>query len=106
MTRWYNIIRSKSLRWRGTFSHIVATEAHLGSGELLRASSLREVVGDPKLEARGSFLAVFTCLLEDTQVTGQVSLFSFAFFTYFCLSLLISARLLIYSHLRLTVMRI
>ena len=51
-----------------------ATEAHLGSGELVRAASLREVVGNLKLEARGSFFYCFYLSTEDTQVTGQVSL--------------------------------
>ena len=37
----------------------VAAQAHLGSGKLLRAASLREVVGDPKLGDRGFFFYCF-----------------------------------------------
>ena len=42
---------------------------------LLRAGSFREVVGDAKPEARGSFFYCFYLFTEDTQVTGQVSLY-------------------------------
>ena len=54
---------------------------------MLRAASLREVVGNPKLEARGSFFYCFYLFTEDTQVTGQVSQFLFcSLFVLFALS--------------------
>ena len=47
----------------------VATEAHLASGELLRAASLREVVRESKARSQRFLLLLFFYLsTEDTQV--------------------------------------
>ena len=52
------------------YNNTYATEAHLGSGELLRAASLREVVRESKARSQRFLLYCFYLSTEDTQVTG------------------------------------
>ena len=83
-------------------SQFFATEAHLGSGELLRAASLREVVRESKARSQRFLLLLF--LFVYWRYTSHWSGVSFLVLLALFALCVISAWLFEYWRLRLTVM--
>ena len=63
---------------------LCATDAHLGSGELLLAASLREVVRESKARSQRFLLfTVFICLLKMHKLLVVISV-ALSLFVLFC----------------------